>query len=71
MIFFFYQCRGLILGKKSRQKSEEFSCLLFTVTSLTWPGDLYFFKLTQTLTVSVEDKGGKPDRKPYTIFPLV
>ncbi len=27
-------------------------------------GDLYFFKLTQPLTVSVKEKGGKPDRKP-------
>ncbi len=25
--------------------------------------DLYFFKLTQPLTVSVKEKGGKPDRK--------
>jgi hypothetical protein len=27
----------------------------------------YFFKLTQPLTVSVTEKGGKPDRKPYPL----
>jgi hypothetical protein len=27
----------------------------------------YFFKLIQPLTVSVYDKGGKPDIKPYPI----
>jgi hypothetical protein len=28
---------------------------------------LYFFKLTQPLTVSVKEKGGKPERKPYPL----
>jgi hypothetical protein len=28
---------------------------------------VYFFKLTQTLTVSVKEKGRKPDRKPYPL----
>ncbi len=37
---------------KSRQKSSEFSSLLFTVTSSALPKDFYFFKLTQPLTVS-------------------
>ncbi len=58
--------------KKSRQKSWEFSSLLFTVTSSTvLPWDFYYFKLTQPLTVSkvqllytAKEKGGKPDRKP-------
>jgi hypothetical protein len=27
----------------------------------------YFFKLTQPLTISVKEKGGKPDRKPYPL----
>jgi hypothetical protein len=31
---------------------------------------LRFFKLTQPLTVSVKEKGGKPDRKRYPL-PLV
>ncbi len=42
-------------GTKFRQKSKEFSSLLFTVTYF------YFFKLTQPLT----KEKGKPDRKPY------
>jgi hypothetical protein len=28
---------------------------------------LYFFKLTQPLTVSVKEKGRKPDGKPYPL----
>ncbi len=34
---------------KSRQKSLEFSSLLFTVSSTALPWDLFFFKLTQSL----------------------
>jgi hypothetical protein len=49
---------------KSRQKSEEFSSLLFTVTSTTLPRDFYFFKLTQPLT----REKGKPDRKSYPLL---
>jgi hypothetical protein len=64
---------------KSTQKSEELSSLLFTVTSTALPRDFYFFKLTESLTVSrfqllcaVKEKGGKPDRKlQYTPFPMV
>jgi hypothetical protein len=48
--------------------------LLLTVTSTALPRDLYFFKLTQPLTVStvqllytVKEKGGKPYRKPYPL----
>ncbi len=40
---------------KSRQKSWEFSSLLFTVSSTALPLDFYFFKLTQSLRVSVKD----------------
>ncbi len=40
---------------KSRQKSWEFSSLLFTVSSTALPWDFYFFKLTQPLRVSVKD----------------
>jgi hypothetical protein len=29
--------------------------------------DLFFVKLTQPLTVSVKEKGGKPDRKPHPL----
>ncbi len=47
---------------KSRQKSKEFSSLLFTVIH-----SLYFFKLAQPLTVSEKEKGGKPDIKPYPL----
>ncbi len=46
--------------------------MLFKVTSTALPWDLYFFKLTQPLTVSrvqllytVKEKGGQPDRKLY------
>ncbi len=56
---------------KSRQKSQEFSSLLFTVTSAAMPYDFCFFKLMQPLTVSMvqllytlKEKGRKPDRKP-------
>jgi hypothetical protein len=41
--------------------------MLFTVNSTALPGDFYFFKLTQQLTVSVKKKGEKPDRKPYPL----
>ncbi len=60
---------------KSRQKSEEFSSLLFanTYTALHW--DFYFFKLSQHLTVStvhttVHCKGErrKPGRKPHPLL---
>ncbi len=40
-------------------------CYSITPTALSW--DLYFFKLTQPLTVSVKEKGGKPDRKAYPL----
>ncbi len=58
---------------KSRQKSPEFSSLLFTVSSTVLPWDFYFFKLKQPLTVStvqllytVKKNGGKPYRKHHT-----
>jgi hypothetical protein len=48
--------------------------LLFTITFGDLPSDLYFFKLTQPLTVStvqllctVKEKRGEPDRKSYPI----
>jgi hypothetical protein len=50
---------------KSRQKSCY--SLLFTITCTALPWDLYFFKLTQPLTVSVNEKGGKTDGKPYPL----
>ncbi len=59
--------------KKSRQKSEEFSSLLLTVTSTALPWDLYFFKVTQPLTVctciTVHCKGErrKTLQKPHTL----
>ncbi len=46
-----------------------FSFLFFTVTSTALPWNFYFFKLTQPHTVSVKEKGGKPDRKPHP-FPM-
>jgi hypothetical protein len=33
----------------------------------SFAGDLYFFKLTQPLTLSVKKKGEKPDRNPYPL----
>ncbi len=55
---------------KSRQKSEEFSSLLFSHLSSFW--DCCSFKLAQPLRVStvqllytVKEKWGKPNRKPY------
>ncbi len=77
---------------KSKQKSVEFSFLLFTVTSTALPCDFCFFKLTQPLmyffnlfhmfskscnllhisTIKLlyteQEKGGKPDRKPYPLL---
>ncbi len=62
---------------KSRNKSPEFSSLLFTVTSKALPWDFFLLKLTQPLTVStvqllytVKEKGGKSDRNyiPYLWF---
>jgi hypothetical protein len=48
-------------------------CYSKTATYTALPSDLYFFKLEQPLTVSivyllytVKEKGGKPDRKPYS-----
>jgi hypothetical protein len=35
------------------------------------PWDFYFFKLTQTLTVFVKEKGVKHDRKPPYSLPLI
>jgi hypothetical protein len=56
------------------RSGQKFSSLLFTVTSAALPWDLYFFKLTQPLTVftvqllyTEKEKGGKPDRKPYPL----
>jgi hypothetical protein len=51
-------------------KVLRISSLLFTVTSTALPGNVYFFKLTQPLTVSVKEKGGKPDKN-RTPFPMV
>jgi hypothetical protein len=50
---------------KSRQKSSEFSFLLFPVTCTALPWDFYFFEFAQPLTVSLKEKGGKTDIKPY------
>ncbi len=68
----FYCLWRLNSWKKSRQKSYEFSSLLFTVNSTALPWDLYFFKLMHPLRyfyswVTVKEKGGKPDRKPYPL----
>ncbi len=65
---------------KSRQKSQEFSSLLFTFNSTGFPWDLYFYKLTQPLTVStvfsywtVHCKGERRKTwcKNQTPFPMV
>ena len=46
--------RGRILGRNPHKSLKSFP-------------PCYFFKLTQPLTVSVKEKGGKPDRKPYPL----
>ncbi len=52
--------------KGSRQKSEKFYSLLLLHSNLySFAWDFYFFKITQPLTVSVKEKGGNLDRKPY------
>ncbi len=45
----------------------HYSVSLLSRFSTALPWDFYFFKLTQPLTVSVKEKGGKPDRKPYPL----
>ncbi len=60
-----YENRGRILGRNPDKSLTEFSSFLFTVTSTTLSWDVYFFKLRQSLTISVKEKGGKLDRKPY------
>jgi hypothetical protein len=59
--------RGRILGKNPGKS-------LFTVASTASSSGYYFFKFTQSLTVSkvqilctVKEKGEKPDRKPYNL----
>jgi hypothetical protein len=42
-----------------------FLLIIHSRTGLPW--DFYFYKLTQPLTVSVKEKGGKPDRKLYPL----
>jgi hypothetical protein len=37
---------------------------LLVIHNRLLPGDFHILKLTQPLTVSVKEKGGKPDRKP-------
>jgi hypothetical protein len=65
------QSWGRILG---RIQSEEFSSLLFIVTSSALPWDLYFFKFMQPFKVSrvqllytVKEKGGKTYWKLYPL----
>jgi hypothetical protein len=45
-----------------QKKGQRVFSLLFTVTSTALPRD--FYKTHATLTVSVKEKGGKPDKKP-------
>ncbi len=54
--------RGLILWRNP----DRSYCYSVSSTALPW--DSYFFKLTQPLIVSVREKGGKPDRKPYSLL---
>jgi hypothetical protein len=75
-LFYSNLSRGRILGQNP-EKTQQFSSSLFTVTSTALPWDLYFFKLMQPLIVStvqllytMKEKGGKPDRIPYTLFPV-
>ncbi len=61
---------------KSRQKYQEFSSLLFTVTYPALPWDFHVFKLTQPLTVSTVNCtlwGGKEENliENHTPFPMV
>jgi hypothetical protein len=43
---------------------KEFSSLLFTVTSTALPEISIY---SNSLTVSIKEKGGKPERKPYVV----
>ncbi len=47
---------GRILGRNPNKSLQSFP-----------PWDFFYFKLTQPLTVSVKNIGGKPDRKPYPL----
>jgi hypothetical protein len=49
--------RAPILGRNPDLR-EEFSSLLFTVTSTALPREFYFFKFTQPLTFSYSDQPG-------------
>ncbi len=55
---------------KSRQKSREFSSLLFTVIATALPLIFLSLQTHATSYIKLQCKGGKPDRQPY-LFPLV
>ena len=59
-----YRC-GIL--RRNSDKSLKSFPPCYSVTSTALPCVFYFFKLTQPLTVSVKEKGGKPDRKPYPL----
>jgi hypothetical protein len=56
--------RGQILERNPDKSLKSFPP---PVNSSANAWDFYFFNLTQPLTVSVKEKGEKPDRKPYPL----
>ncbi len=68
-----FEQRPNSLTKCSRQKSQEFSSLLFKATSTALPWLFYFsnshilLQFLQCYCTNVQDKGGKPDRKPHPL----
>ncbi len=57
---------GRILGWNQDKSLKSFlQCYSQSPLQLAW--DFCIFKLTQPLTVSVKEKGGKPERKPYSL----
>ncbi len=59
--------RGRILGRNPDTSLKSFPPCYSQSHLQLWLKDLYFFKLTQPLTVSVKEKWGKPERKPYPL----
>jgi hypothetical protein len=58
------EIRGRILGQNP-DKSPKSLPPRYSVTSIALPWDFYFFELSPPLTISVKEKEGKYDRKPY------
>ncbi len=58
--------RGRILGRNPDNSLKSFPPCC-SQTSLQLCIEIYYFKLTQPLSVSMKENGGKPDRKSYPL----